>query len=341
MKSFRFLIVLSIFTQLAAISVRGHTPAEEMAGAANHFLAALTSEQRAKAVFELKSDERLNWHFIPRERKGLPLKEMTPAQRHLAQALLNSGLSQRGYGKATTIMSLEEILRELEQGRGPTRDPELYFVSIFGKPESKGTWGWRFEGHHLALNWTVIDGKAFSATPSMFGTNPAEVREGPRKGLRVLAAEEDLARELVQSLNAKQKNSAIYTNVAPRDIITGADRKVKPLSPAGLAASTMTKTQSDLLWRIIEEYVRRSRPELANEDLKKIEKAGRNKIHFAWAGSVERGQGHYYRVQGPTFLLEYDNTQNNANHVHAVWRDFEGDFGEDLLRKHYEQHHSR
>ncbi|HKS36934.1 MAG TPA: DUF3500 domain-containing protein, partial [Verrucomicrobiae bacterium] len=138
MKSFRFLIALSIFTQLAAVPVRGHTPAEEMAEAANHFLAALTPEQRAKAVFDLKSDERLNWHFIPRERKGLPLKEMTPAQRHLAQALLNSGLSQRGYGKATTIMSLEEILRELEQGRGPTRDPELYFVSIFGKPESKG-----------------------------------------------------------------------------------------------------------------------------------------------------------------------------------------------------------
>lgn len=341
MTTFRFLVALSFFTQLAAVPLAASAPAGEMAEAAHNFLASLTPEQKAKAVFELKDEERFNFHFIPRDRKGLPLKEMTTTQRHLAYALLSSAMSQRGFMKATTIMSLEEILRDLEQGKGPARDPERYFVTIFGDPGPKATWGWRVEGHHLSLNFTLVDGKAVAVTPSFFGSNPGEVREGPRQGLRVLAAEEDLARQLVKSLTGEQKKVAIVSETAPKDIITAADRKAKRLEPLGLSAAKMTKTQTELLWQIVGEYVYRYRPELADEDLKKMEKSGAEKIHFAWAGGVELKEGHYYRIQGPTFLMEYDNTQNNANHVHAVWRDLENDFGEDLLRKHYEQHHSK
>jgi hypothetical protein len=208
-------------------------------------------------------------------------------------------------------------------------------VSIFGSPGK--TWGWRVEGHHLSVNFTVVEGKEISAAPSFFGSNPAEVKQGPRKGLRILAAEEDLARELVKSLDAAQRKTAILTNVAYKDIITGAQRKVQPLAPAGLSAADMTSAQSDLLQKLVREYVYRQRPEGAGRDLEKIQKAGWTKVSFAWAGGLERGEGHYYRVQGPTFLLEYDCTQNDANHIHAAWRDFENDFGEDLLRKHYEE----
>ena len=329
----RALFVLALLHSGIA-SVRALPPAEEMAAGANNLLAALSPEQQAKAKFELKNDERMNWHFIPKARKGLPLKEMTPAQQHLAHALLSSGLSQRGYMKATTIMSLEQILKELEQGKGPVRDPELYFVSIFGQPGAKDPWGWRVEGHHLALNFTILNGKQISVTPSFFGTNPADVKAGPRAGLRLLAQEEDLARKLVQSLTEEQKKIAIYTNTAPNDIITAADRKGRLLKPDGLAMNKMTKAQSELLWDVVQEYVRRYRSDVADKDLERIQQAGLDKVYFAWAGSVELGKGHYYRVQGPTFLIEYDNTQNNANHVHAVWRDLQNDFGEDLLKKH-------
>jgi len=340
MNTFRPLVALFILAQLTVARAVA-SPQEEMTQAANNLLAALTPDQMTKATYEFKADERFDWHFIPRERKGLPFKEMTPAQQRLAHALLASGMSQRGYAKATTIMSLEDILRELEQGKGPARDPERYFVTIFGRPDAKGTWGWRVEGHHISLNFTLVKGEFTSVTPSFLGTNPAEVKDGPRKGLRVLAAEEDLGRQLIKSLNDDQKKTAIYTNAAPHEIVTGNDRKARELTPMGVAAAKMNKAQNELLWQLVQEYVRRYRSELADEDLKKIEKAGRSKIHFAWAGSLEVGQGHYYRVQGPTFLLEYDDTQNNANHIHAVWRDLENDFGEDLLRKHYEQYHSK
>lgn len=328
--------VLLLFLGLAAPG-RAHTAAEEMSEAARNFLAELTPEQRAKATFDLQGAERSNWNFVPLPRRGITFKEMTPGQRLLAHTLLSSALSQRGYLKATNIMSLEEVLRELEHGSGPTRDPELYYVSIFGKPDAAGTWGWRVEGHHLSLNFVVAGTNGIAVTPSFFGSNPAEVRQGPRTGLRVLGAEEDLGRQLVKSLNDEQRRLAIYTNVAPREIITGNRRQAAALNPEGIPAAKLNEAQRDLLRRIIEEYVRRYRPELADADLQKIEQSGAGKLCFAWAGGVEPGEGHYYRVQGPTFLMEFDNTQNNANHIHTVWRDFEHDFGEDLLREHYDR----
>lgn len=313
--------------------------AEEMAAAAAKFAGSLNPEQKAKATFDLKNDERLNWHFIPKARKGLPLKEMSPAQRELALALLRSGLSQRGYVAATTIMSLESILRELEKANPRmVRDPELYYVSLFGTPAAGQVWGWRFEGHHFSANFTVGKAGEIAATPNFMGTNPAEVRAGEKKGLRALAGVEDLARQLVKSLTTEQRAVTVFTNTAPADIYTAAARKVAPLAAVGLAAGKMTPEQSALLKKLIEEYVGQVRAEVADKDLAKIQAAGFDKILFAWAGGTEAGQGHYYRVQGPTFLLEYDNTQNGNNHIHAVWRDYNGDFGEDLLQKHYEQH---
>jgi hypothetical protein len=311
---------------------------EEMASAAATFLASLTAEQKSKATFEFKGDERYDWHFVPRERKGISLKELTPAQRPLAHALLNSGLSQRGYASAVTIISLEQILKEIEGGRGPARDPELYFVQVFGTPGPKGAWGWRFEGHHLSLNFTVVDGRAAAGAPNFFGTNPGEVRDGPRKGLRVLGAEEDMGRKLVKSLDDAQRKAAIFSADAPKDIITGNARKAQIEGKQGLPFTQLTPPQRQQLAALVELYANRLRGEMAEQDLRRIADKGWDQIVFAWAGGTEPRQPHYYRVQGPTFLIEYDNTQNNANHVHSVWRDLENDFGEDALRKHHERH---
>jgi hypothetical protein len=316
-----------------------HEAAEDMAAAATRFLAALTPAQKARATFALRDDERQNWHFFPKDRPGIAFKEMTPVQRHQATALLASGLSHRGYLKAVTIMSLEQVLHDLEQGSGPKRDPELYHVTVFGEPGATNTWGWRVEGHHLSVNFTIVEGKAFAATPSFMGANPAEVRSGPHQGLRVLGREEDLARQLVKSLEPEQRKAAVFSETAPADIITGAQRKVSALKPEGLQVAGMTADQKQLLKELVAEYVFRHRAAVADQDLRRIHEAGTDGIRFAWAGGLEAGQPHYYRVQGPTFLLEYDNTQNQANHAHAVWRDFENDFGEDLLRRHYQQDH--
>ena len=307
-----------------------------MAASAKQFLAALGPEQRAKASFSFDDEQRLDWHFIPRPRKGLPLKELDAKQRQLAQDFLKTGLSQRGYLKATAIMDLETILREIEGGRGQNvRDPELYYFSVFGEPAAKGRWGWRVEGHHLSLNFTVVNGTMVATTPAFMGTNPAEVREGPRRGLRVLKAEEDLARDLLGSLDEAQRKAAIFEATAPKDIITMNAKQVDPLAPAGIAAGRLNARQQELLKKLIEEYIGNMPGDLAAERTEKLRRAGFEKIHFAWAGSTERNQPHYYRLQGPTFLVEYDNTQNNANHIHAAWRDFAGDFGRDLLREHY------
>jgi hypothetical protein len=310
-----------------------------MADAAQNLLATLTPEQRAKASFEFSSDERVNFHFVPMPRKGLPMAEMTPEQKHLAHILLNSPLSHRGYFKAATIMSLERILFEMEK-ENPRRNPEMYYVSLFGTP-GKDVWGVRIEGHHLTLNFTARGDQILATTPSFLGTNPAEVRTGPRTGLRVLKDEEELGRTLLGSLDEKQRALTIVTNVAPKDIITGDSRHAALLLPLGISAEQLNKAQRVTLKRLVMEYIGRNRTELAEADWKKFEAAGWNKIHFAWAGSTEPGQGHYYRIQSPDFLFEYDNTQNEANHVHAVWRDFNNDFGDDLLKQHYQSAHTK
>jgi hypothetical protein len=319
-----------------------------MASAATKFLASLTPEQRQHATFAFESDERLHWHFIPTEtfpRKGLTIKEMNESQRKLAHELLKAGLSQRGYLTASSIMDLETVLGALEaaqraaatqppRGTPLVRDPERYFFSVFGTPSTKDTWGWRVEGHHVSLHFTVVNGTLVAAAPSFFGSNPAEVREGPKKGLRILGAEEDAARALLGALDAGQQTKAIIEKAAPTDMLTMANVDIKPLSPAGITADQQNANQRELLMKLIDVYTGFMAPDIAADRQAKLKKAGVEKIGFAWAGETEKGKKHYYRVQGPTFLIEYDNTQNDGNHIHSVWRDFNGDFGRDLLREH-------
>ena len=318
--------------------------AADMANAANAFLATLNPEQKAKTTFELDDADRTRWHFVPTEmhpRHGLSFREMTQAQQHMAYALLASVMSARGVQKTAQIMSLEQVLHDANPNGRFARDPKWYFVSIFGKPSVEGTWSWRFEGHHLSLSFTVVDGHVGGLTPAFFGTNPGTILDGPRKGLQVLAAEEKTARALAKSLNAEQRKIAIIAAKAPSDIITKTDRKARRLEPLGLAASEMNKKQADQLLQLIGEYLRNYRPDLADEGVRHFEGVSLSKIHFAWAGSLEPRQGHYYRIQAPDFLIEFDNSQNGANHVHCVSRDLKNDFGDDLLRQHYEQHHKK
>jgi hypothetical protein len=324
---------------LLVLQIGGDAANREMAAGASAFLGALTPEQRRQTQLEFKDQERTHWHFVPRVRKGLAFKQMSGEQRRLAQALLASGLSRNGYDKARDIISLETILAELEQGGGPTRDPELYYVTIFGSPGGSEPWGWRVEGHHLSVNVTSAGSSSAALTPSFFGSNPAEVRTGPRAGLRILGPEEDLGRALVKSLRDDQRKIAVSSTRAPPEILNLPGRA--DTRPEGITYAQLDENQRALLVRLIKEYLGRHRPDLAAADWERLERAGLNRIHFTWAGGTERGQGHYYRVQGGTFVLEYDNTQNQANHVHTVWRDFDHDFGEDLLKQHYLESHGR
>jgi len=334
-------LILPVLLALGSASTFAHAPGEDMLEAAQRLLAALTPEQRDQATYTLEHSERRNWHFIPRDRKGLALSQLTPEQHPLALGLLGSALSHGGLLKATAIMSLEAVLKELEQGRGPVRDPELYYVTLFGTPDAQEPWGWRFEGHHLSLNFTLADAHAVAVTPSMLGSNPAEVRSGSRQGLRVLDAEEDLGRELLSSFTPGQRQRAVISAEAPRDVLLIPGRGAERLEPLGLAASELNAEQGATLQQLIEEYLLRYRTDLVEADLRRLAAVDPSKVHFAWAGAGEVGQPHYYRVQTPHFVLEYDNTQNRANHIHAVWRDLTNDFGHDLLREHYEQaeHH--
>jgi hypothetical protein len=322
---------------MAAAEAAGRAQsARAMANSANRFLSALSAAERGKASISFDDSERFDWGFTPRRRRGIPLKELSPEARRLAHELLRSGLSASGYRKATDVIALEGVLREIE---GPYRDPDLYFFSIFGTPAPGAPWGWRVEGHHLSLNYTVADGLAVSHTPSFFGANPATVREGPLAGKRALAGEEDLARTLVFSLDARQRAQAVFRNAAPSDIVTGTAERVDPLAPAGIAAAELDAQQNESLRRLLDEYLSRMPADVADDRLEKMRAAGLEKIFFAWAGGFQAGQPHYYRLQGPTFLIEYDDTQNGANHIHTVWRDFAGDFGRDLLREHYRAAH--
>ncbi|NNE93469.1 MAG: DUF3500 domain-containing protein [Verrucomicrobiales bacterium] len=337
--------LLPIFALAALLNgpVFAHDTAKDMAKAASDFLNSLTEDQKKKATYDLTTDERQNWHFIPKpfegegKRGGLPISEMKHEQQLLALALLSTGLGHDAYVQALQIMTLEQVLFEIE--KKDHRDPKMYYVSIFGEPGAKA-WGWRVEGHHVSMNFTVADDKVVAGTPIFFASNPAEILDGPRKGLRVLAAEEDVARKLIKSLDDAQKKEAIIMDKAPRDILTSAERKVAPLEGGGLAYGKLNDEQKKLLGRLIGVYVKRLRPDVAKDELATID-AELDKVVFAWAGGFEKNEPHYYRVQGPTFLLEYANTQNGANHVHAVWRDFDGDFGEDVLAKHYAEFHAK
>ena len=339
------LAVLTFAAARGSAVLRGPSAPERVAPSRNHafaamreaadaFLASLSAAQRSKARFAFDDAERLDWHFVPRARRGLPLREMSPEQRELARGILRAGLSRRGYLTASTIIDLELVLREM--GESPAvRDPELYYFSIFGTPSRTEPWGFRAEGHHLSLNFTLVRDTLVATAPAFFGANPAEVRRGARRGLRALADEEDIGRELVLSLDERQRARARISAVAPRDIVTGNAARVEPLSPIGIPVTALRPAQAAILVRLLEVYLGRMAEPLAARRRAALERTNFGEVAFAWAGSTGRGEAHYYRIQGPSFLVEYDNTQNDANHIHTVWRDFAGDFGRDLLREHY------
>jgi len=323
------LITVSLASAVAQVAP---SPAAQMTATANRILESLTVEQRSRISISFDDAERLNWHYIPRDRAGLPIKQLSDEQRRHGDTLVRAGLSDSGFSRVQNIRSLDRVL--FDETRNPIRDPDLYFYSIFGQP-GPGSWGWRLEGHHISLNFTLRDSRIVTAFPMFLGANPAQVRSGPRVGLRSLAEEEDLGRRMFLSLDAAQRARALIAATAPSDIVSGNSRRAQIGPPAGIAWPDLGPRTSAQLWELLELYARRLRPELAEAQLARIRRAGVEKIHFAWAGSSEPGQPHYYRIQGPTFLIEYDNTQNNANHIHTVWRDLENDFGFDPLAAHY------
>jgi hypothetical protein len=253
-----------------------------------------------------------------------------------ARTLLQSLFSAGGFEKTESIRGLEAVLAEIEVNGRFVRDPDVYFITVFGAPSMETSWALRYEGHHLAFNWTFVGGNGIASSPQFFGTNPAEVRSGPKQGTRVLAVEEDMARTLVKSLSRSQAAAAILDGEAPRDIFTSADKEISALDDVGVSYTALDSTQQQTLMDLIEEVASAQPAAIADARMRTISEEGLENIKFVWIGSLERGDAHYYRVQGPGFLIEYDNTQNNANHVHLVWRDFEGDFGRDLIRMHYD-----
>ncbi len=379
------------------IGIEAGTLVERMGNVATRFLAALSTDQRARALLDFEDRaERTRWFYTPVRRQGLPLAEMDRPQQRLAHQLLASGLSRTALFTASAIMGLENTLDAIEgwsfqTSRGTTpqraagtygRDPQMFYVSVFGEPDAQRPWGWRFEGHHISINYVIVAGRIVAPTPTFFGSNPAETPLGGVGSLRPLGGVEDLARELVHSLADEQRTTAILSPVAPPDIVTANRPHVVegalPLptpnlfgwdltalekdelpetwrelgytaehqeatryssQPKGIAATTLTGAQRQVLEALVREYINRMPDEIAEIETSMFTGDALSDIHFAWAGGLERRQPHYYRLQSPRFLVEYDNTQDGANHVHTVWRDPSNDFGADLLARHYHESH--
>ena len=328
--------VVGIVSVLCSPSAKGHEIARELHDGFQLFIKSLKPEQVQRLTFDFEDVFRKDWQFVPMDRRGLAFGDMETTQRLLAMSLLQTALSHRGFSQSVQVMALEQVLHELEN-QNPIRNPNKYHLFLFGDPSTSESWGWRVEGHHLSLNFTIVGGERVVATPAFIGTNPAKVLEGPMRGMRVLGWQEDLARALVKSFTDVQKGAAIISVKAPRDVINGPGRDAQTLKPMGLAFVEMNAKQQAQLMQIVQRFTGRLRKELANDDMERIRAAGVENIHFSWAGSTQEGKPHYYAIQGPTFVMEYDNTQNNANHVHAVWRDLQNDFGVDWLRRHHQR----
>lgn len=340
MKLNRVILALTLLGGMAGmayVAQLAEPAGSKMSAAADKFLASLSEEQKKKATFAFDDKERTNWHFVPLQdkskkstRKGVPLEDMKADQKEAALALVKAGTSMSGYDKAVTIMSLEAILRDLEKGKAMVRNPDWYFFTVFGTPSKTGKWGWRVEGHHLSLNFTVDQGKVISATPSFFGANPATVKDGPKKGLRTLAEAEDLAKQLFKSLNADQRKIAFKEGQFPE--IEQAKTAPNVGEPIGLPGAKMTEEQKGILLKLLQSYTARMPEDVGAAEFTQVKEGGLDKVYFGFAGGVEEGKPHTYRVHGPTFLVEFLNMQadsagNPANHIHSAWRNLRGDFG--------------
>jgi hypothetical protein len=304
---------------------------QRIAEAANRFLAALDTAQRLRTLIAFEADNRLDWHYIPRNRSGLSLGEMQPAQAAAARALFASVLNDEGLKLLDGVRLLEGVLREQQ---GSFRDPGRYYVSVFGKP---GTfpWGWRFEGHHLSLNVTLPAAGHVAVTPFFAGAHPATVHDGPNRGFRLLGASEDLARQIMAGLTDVQRRSAIISDRSFGEIVASPQRERDLGQPRGLELGQMDPAQRALVEALMDRFLGTLAPDLVAAQKKRVMDQGIAAFRFAWAGSLTPGQAHYFRVHGPATVIEHDNTQNGANHIHAVWRDLATDFGRDALADHY------
>ncbi len=336
-------LVLMAF--LIGISVQ--VSAQHLTEKTNDFLNTLSPELKSQALFSLTDSERMNMNYIPIERKGPTFHDFNKKQKAAALNLLKASLSNQGYEKSREIMQLENVLFMMENNttkkpEGKThRDPLNYHFCIFGKPSPNDFWGWRFEGHHISLNFTSTKGKIVSSTPSFFGSNPAVVSINEQKGKNVLKAETDLGFKLLNSLSRDQLKITVFSDVAPGDIVTTNKRKVENIETNGIAYSEFTEDQKKIFMTLLDIYLDNYEINFEKEFKYKIKKAGFENLHFAWLGSLKPGEGYYYKIYGPVLLIEYDNTQNHANHIHTVVRDLTNDYGEDILREHYKTDHHK
>jgi hypothetical protein len=314
-------------------------PWDAMARAALAVLESFSAQQRRQAVYPFESEGRRDWHYIPRRRPGIPLGELQPTQHELVWALLRVGLSQQGVQKTQAVIDTEAILGELS-GSLAYRDPTNYALVFFGDPASGRPWSWRFEGHHLSLSFTIVPGQGVATTPAFLGANPATVPSPhAQAGFTALETEATYGFRLLHSFSETQKASALLQTTSFGDILSGPGRETSLKQRAGLALGNMTASQRQQAMALVETYVRNARPEVAQAELDSLIAAGIDSIHFAWAGSQTPQRPHYYRLHGPTLLIEYDNTQNGANHVHSVWHNPSNSFGQDLLQAHYQDAH--
>lgn len=317
------------------------TAKSPMVKAAVAFLGSLSVKDQKQANFPLDYAEREQWNFVPLDnRKGMRIGYMTASQRKLAFDFLKTGLSEKGYDIAREIMDLENILviKENQKEGSDYRNPTKYYLTIFGTPSDAAPWGWKYEGHHLSLNYTSVSGK-LSVTPSFWGANPGEIDiEHPSKGKRVLGEIEDRGRAFMQSLDAEQQRQALISEKAYPEVVTGTESYAKLKNFEGLPYTAMTDNQQIAFEELIKLYASLLKPEVAVTQLTTIKKNGLHNFFFAWAGSLKFREKHYYRLHGPHTIIEYDNEQGNGNHVHFVWRDTEKDFGRDLLRAHHLEH---
>jgi hypothetical protein len=317
--------------------------ASEMRGVALALLNSLDATQKAAINYSYHDGERIFWYYPPLNRHGLALRDMSEEQRGLAYALMATGLTEDSNRQAQLIIEHEAVLGPLEEEQGQVtfrRDALLHLWTIFGDTGSDAEpWGWRVEGHHVSLHYSVWGDRVLSVTPFFFGANPAEVRKGPKQGLRILGTSQDIALELMESLDAGQKSRAIIYDEAPADIITFNSSKASLPKEEGLPATAMSGTQREMLMALASEYVTRIRCDLAEDKLNALRQGGLEKIHLAWGGPIDRTQPHYYRLHGGDFVVEYDNRQNGANHIHSVLRDVNNDFAADVLRDHLLMYH--
>ncbi len=318
------------------------TVVRNMNEAGSKFLASLEPKQRDKAMYPYLDGERVFWYYPPLNRHGLALRDMDHNQRKLAYDLMATGLTDRSFEQAKQIIEHESVLGPLEKEQGIVsfvRDPDLYYFTIFGEPGGDEPWGWRAEGHHVSLHFSIWEDDIISMTPFFFGANPAEVRKGPKSGLRILGAREDMAYELMDSLDAGQRSKTVIYDEAPYDILTYNSSKVSLPKEEGLSVSAMSGTQREMLMGLVTEYVNQVNEELAGRRLAALKDGGFDQLHFAWAGPLDRSAAHYYRIHGGEFVVEFDNRQNGANHIHSVWREVENDFAGDVLRDHLLMYH--